>query len=100
MLGNGFRTKLEFQRLGEKLLDRAVNGGLELPIVFVMVSVNGYVSAVGYSRGSDRTWQGDFLVEGSEPAGVFPVNLCFFDPNGKIFNAKIDDPGARPKRVQ
>ena len=92
--------KLAFQRLVENLLDRAVDGGLESPIIFVMVSVNGYISAVRYSRRLDGAWEADFLVEGSEPPGIIPVNLCFFDPNGKIFNPKIDDFGKHPTQVQ
>ena len=92
--------KIAFQRLVESLLDRAVDAGLQLPIVFVIVSVNGYVSAVRYTRAPDGAWIGAFLAEGNEPPGVFPVNLCFFDPTGRVFNAKVDDPGGHPMRVQ
>ena len=64
--------KLAFQRLVENLLDRAVDGGLESPIIFVMVSVNGYISAVRYSRRLDGACEADFSVEGSEPPEYSP----------------------------
>jgi hypothetical protein len=96
---NPAESKIAFQRLVESLLDRAVDAGLQLPIVFVIVSVNGYVTAVRYTREDDSSWVGKVLVEGNEPRGVFPVNLCFFDPTGRVFNAKVDDPGGHPMRV-
>jgi hypothetical protein len=37
-----------FQQLVETLLDTAVAAGLKPPITFVLVSVDGYVSAVRY----------------------------------------------------
>ena len=44
------------------------------PIVFVMVSVNGYVSDVRYSRAPNGEWDRQLLVEGKEPSGVFPCS--------------------------
>lgn len=83
--------KLPFQRLVESLLDRALTSGLETPITFVMVSSNGYVSAARYTQ-ENGIWEGALLVEGDEASGHYPVNLCFFDPAGKIFNAKLTVP--------
>ena len=85
-----------FQQVVETLLDRAVASGLQLPIVFVMVSVNGYVSAVRYSRAANGEWDRTLLVQGTEPPNVFPVNVCFFDATGSLLSAKLDSPSDYP----
>ena len=89
-----------FHQLVESLLDRAVACGLKPPIIFVMVSTNGYVSAVRYRRLQDGNWDATLLTEGKEPSGVFPVNLCFFDATGKLLSALVDAPEADPKWLQ
>jgi hypothetical protein len=97
---NPAEPKNVFQRLVEALLERAVDAGLQLPIVFVLMSVNGYVSAIRYSRAPNGDWDPKLLVEGKEPPGVFPVHLFFSDASGKLLNAKIESPGDHPKWVQ
>ena len=74
--------------------------GLQPPITFVLVSVNGYIIAVRYSRAPGGDWDGALLAHGSEPPNVFPVNLCFFDTTGNMLNAKMDSPSDHPNWVQ
>jgi hypothetical protein len=57
---NPAEPKNAFQRLVEALLDRAVESGLQLPIVFVLMSVNGYVSAMRYSRAPNGNGIGNY----------------------------------------
>jgi hypothetical protein len=97
---NPAEPKNAFQRLVEALLDRAAYAGLQLPIVFVLMSVNGYVSAMRYSRATDGEWDRKLLVEGREPPGVFPLHLFFSDAAGRLLNAKIDSPNDHPKWMQ
>jgi hypothetical protein len=80
-----------FQELVQNFVEHAYDSGMRPPFTFVIVSVNGYVSAVRYRRTENAEWLSDLLVEGQEPRGVFPLNMCLFDVTGKIINAKVDD---------
>ena len=80
-----------FEDLVEAFLDHALASGFRPPLIFVVVSVNGFVSAVRYVAGEREKWSSKLLTQSDEPAGVFPVNMCIFDARGKVVNAKIDD---------
>lgn len=90
---------IPFQEFIETLLDRAVLSGLQLPITFVMMSVNGHVSAVRCHRAVNGEWNTTLLVQGKEPPNVFPVHIFFSDGGGKLMNVKIDSPGEDPKWI-
>jgi hypothetical protein len=87
---------IPFQQLVERLLDTAVADGIKPPITFVLVSVDGYVSAVRYERTHDGSWNRNLLVESAQPKGKFPVNLIFCDVSGRSLCARMDSPNARP----
>jgi hypothetical protein len=80
-----------FEDLVEAFLNHALSAGFEPPLIFVVVSVNGFVSAVRYVLGADGSLESEPLTEGNEPQGIFPINMCIFDSAGKMVNAKIDD---------
>ena len=76
-------------------MNHALSADLQPPLICVVVSVNGFVSAVRYILRENGSWESELLAEGNEPTGVFPIQMCIFDSAGKIVNAKIDDlPGS------
>lgn len=79
------------QELVQGFVEHAYEVGMRPPFIFVIVSVNGYVSALRYIRTENAGWISEMLVEGKEPRGVFPLNMCLFDVTGRIINAKVDD---------
>jgi hypothetical protein len=84
-----------FEDLIDSFLNHALSAGFQPPLILVVVSVNGFVSAVRYVLGDNGNWEATLLTQGNEPPGVFPVNMCIFDSAGKMVNAKIDDvPGS------
>ena len=89
-----------FDALVETLLQRVVDSGLKPPIVVVLVSVNGFVTAVRYQRKADGAWDTSLLVEGSEPKGKYPLNLIFCDSSGQSLVALVKDPSTMPASIQ
>ena len=89
-----------FQALVETLLDRAVASGLKPPIVVVLVSTNGFVSAIRYLRTADGEWDRTLLVEGKEPKGKFPANLVFCEATGKSMVVLVNDLSSMPTSIQ
>jgi len=91
---------IPFDVLVEALLQRAVVSGLKPPIVVVLVSVNGFVSAVRYERKAHGEWNRTLLVEGSEPKGKYPLNLIFCDSRGQSQVALVKDPSTMTTSIQ
>jgi hypothetical protein len=90
---------IPFGNLVETLLDRAVASGLKLPIVVVLVAVNGYIRAVRYAKDCDE-WESSELVTGSEPPGWYPLNLIFCDAEGQSLVARVNDSSGLPTMIQ
>ncbi|HEX4488821.1 MAG TPA: hypothetical protein VH088_21270, partial [Terriglobales bacterium] len=69
----------------ESLLEQAVDSGLRLPITFVLMGTNGYVSSCRYSRAANGEWDRTLLVQTKEQPDVFPAHLFWSDAGGNFF---------------
>jgi hypothetical protein len=91
---------IPFGNLVETLLDRALASGMKLPIIVVLVSINGYVRAVRYHAKHGDEWEGSELAVGTEPPGQFPVNLVFCDAEAQSLLVRVNDSSGMPSMVQ